>query len=390
MEQEKQPKSSGRPRGRPTKYKAFLAEKAPGAAQVGQHSTSSEDTAAIAAESIVSQGRYPGAFATLLSFLIKNDRREILRIARAIDVSDNTVYRWLNGTSEPRPGHLERLLEVLPQPQQRRAFVPGETVYREQAQNITGHVSSGEVQREIFHRVLEQVAFAAADSSRRWHITRTIFEYALLHLDPGRQGMALTYARLMLPQADGTIHSLCEAEMLGQAPWNSALEYKAYLGSTTLAGSAAIFQRVRTWCCKDSAVRVPVGLDKNERSSCAAPVMRGGCLAGVLIVSSTQPDFVRNPVIPGAVSDYANILATGLADCEFYPRNLLKLVPMPELDWQRDNIARTYLNRVFECARMDGLSFPEAERKVLRDLEKEFECHASTPENGQSRSVPAW
>jgi len=52
----------------------------------------------------------PKPFSILLSFLIKNDRSEILRLAREIGVSDNTVYRWINGTSEPRPGHMQRLL----------------------------------------------------------------------------------------------------------------------------------------------------------------------------------------------------------------------------------------------------------------------------------------
>src|SRR5437879_6594464 len=45
-------------------------------------------------------------FAVLLGFLIKNDRSEVLRLAREIGVSDNTIYRWMNGTSEPRQSHL--------------------------------------------------------------------------------------------------------------------------------------------------------------------------------------------------------------------------------------------------------------------------------------------
>ncbi len=392
MDQEKKQKRHGRTRGRPAKYKELFRDEGFKPTQadlpVEQGDISSEDTMITSAEDVVSQGKHPGAFATLLSFLIKNDRREVLRIARAVDVSDNTVYRWLNGTSEPRHNHLHCLLEALSQAPQMHTLAPVEAAHHEYEPHITGHAGGNEkVPQEIFHRVLEQVAMAADDASRR-HIAKTIFEYALLHLDPKRHGMALTYAQLMSPQADGTIHSLCEVEMRGQTPWTSALEYKTYLGSTTLAGAAANFQRVRSWSCKDSAVRVPVGLDKNERSSCAAPVMRGGRVAGVLIVSSTQSDFVRNPVIPEAISDYANMLATGLPDHEFYPRHLLRLVPMPELDWQRDIIARTYRKRVVECARMDGLPFPEAERKVLQDLEREFERHASTQEHEQSRSAP--
>lgn len=372
------PKKNSRPRGRPAKKKTLPKVNT---FEPGQYSASLRMDGIEAAyeapetyDSSFPQVEPLGAFATLLSFLINNDRSEILRVAREVGVSDNTVYRWLNGTSIPRRSHLQSLLHALPQLQ---AFSSEGATHRERSRNAVARTASGEVQREIFHRVLEQAAVTLDNASRRWHIVETIFEYALLHLDPDHQGMALTYARLMPPQKDGTIHSLCEMEMRGQSPWAFALEFKTYLGSTTLAGSAAIFQRVKTWSINDTEARIPVGLDKNELSSCAAPVMRAGRLAGVLIVSSALPDFVRNPTVPGAVNDYANMLATGLADNEFYPVDLLKLVPMPELDWQRETIARSYLNRVVECARKDGLSFPEAERKVLYDLEREFEDYAS-------------
>jgi len=325
-----------------------------------------------------------GSFAALLGFLIKNDRSEILRIAREIGVSDNTVYRWLNGAAEPRHSHLMRLLEVLPRygPHLSQSGEP-QTYAGRSANNQPGR---WDVQKEIYRRVMELAATTVDDASRRWHIIETIFEYALLHLDPDRQGMALTYARLMPPRADGTIHSLYEAEMRGQAPWPFALDFKAYLGSTTLAGAAAMLQRVRTWSVKDDT-RIPVGLDENERSSCAAPVMRGGRLAGVLIVSSAQEDFVRNPAVPRTVGDYAHLLAAGLMDSDFYPTSLIRLVPMPELDWQRDRIARSYLNRVVEYARKQCLSFAEAEQKVLQDLEEEFEryaCQSSSADTQQA------
>jgi transcriptional regulator with XRE-family HTH domain len=335
----------------------------------GENDDSAENT------SLVAGGAKP--FSTLLSFLIKNDRSEILRLAREIGVSDNTVYRWINGTSEPRASHMQKLLEALPrahQPQGFPASTPGASAPVRGAFQASAH---WDVPREIYRRVMEQAAITVDDASRRWHIVETIFEYALLHLDPDRKGMALTYARLMPPREDGTIHSLYEAEMRGQSPWPFALDFKAYLGSTTLAGTAAMLQRVYTWSRKDEETRHPIGLDEHECSSCAAPVMRGGRLAGVLIVSSAQDDFVAHPAVPRAIGEYAHLLAAGMLDSEFYPVSLIRLVPMPELKWQRERIANTYLNRVVEYARKQCLSFTEAEQKVLQDLEKEFERHAS-------------
>jgi transcriptional regulator with XRE-family HTH domain len=319
-----------------------------------------------------SAGNGPKPFSVLLGSLIKNDRSEILRIAREIGVSDNTVYRWINGTSEPRASHMQRLLEVLP-----RSHTPQTSVASgSNGRGTPTRSTQWDVPKEIYRRVMEQAAITVDDASRRWHIVETIFEYALLHLDPDRRGMALTYARLMPPCEDGTIHSLYEAEMRGQAPWPFALDFKAYLGSTTLAGIAAMLQRVHTWNEIDEDTRHPVGLDENEHSSCAAPVMRGGRLAGVLIVSSAQNDFMRNPSVPRAVGDYAHLLAAGMLDSDFYPVSLIRLVPMPDLKWQRERIANTYLNRVVEYARKQCLSFTEAEQKVLRDLEVEFEQEA--------------
>lgn len=321
----------------------------------------------------------PRPFSILLGFLIKSDRSEILRIAREIGVSDNTVYRWINGTSEPRLSHMQRLLEVLPHANQAQpplsgpsAPIPGRGLFSQS--------SRWDVPKEIYRRVMEQAAITVDDASRRWHIVETIFEYALLHLDPDRHGMALTYARLMPPREDGTIHSLYEAEMRGQTPWAFSLDFKAYLGSTTLAGTAAMLQRVYTWSKQDEETRNPIGLDENEHSSCAAPVMRGGRLAGVLIVSSAQDDFVRHPAVPRAIGEYAHLLAAGLMDSDFYPVELVKLVPMPELKWQRERVANTYLNRVVEYARKCCLSFTEAEQKVLQDLEYEFESYACSGE----------
>ena len=317
----------------------------------------------------------PRPFSMLLSSLIKNERSEILRIAGEMGVSDNTVYRWLNGTSEPRHSHMQRLLEVLSRTSPTPAPSPGPAAHTSGRGPMNNSVR-WDVPKDIYRRVMEQAAITVDDASRRWHIIETIFEYALLHLDPERRGLALTYARLMPPHADGTIHSLYEAEMRGQAPWPFALDYKSYLGSTTLAGAAAMLQRVHTWSKMDEDARTPVGLDENERSSCAAPVMRGGRLAGVLIVSSTQDDFVHNASVPRAVGDYAHLLAVSLLDSDFYDVSLIKLVPMPELNWQRERVARTYLNRVVEYARKQCLSFAEAEQKVLRDLENDFEQQA--------------
>ncbi len=328
-----------------------------------------EEEESVPADASLTSGR-PTPFSILLGFLLRNERGEIARVARAINVSDNTIYRWLNGTVSPRLAHVQRLLTVLSRPSASAHYQLAQT-------DSAGTGRHLEVPLELYRRVLEQAATTVDDGSRRWHIIETIFEHALLLFDPERRGMALTYAPLMPPQEDGTIHTLYEAEMRGQYPWPFALEFKMYLGSTTLAGSAVMSQRGRIWSKSEIDARQVIALDEHELSACAAPVMRGNRIAGVLIVSSTREDFVHHPEVLRAVTSYAHLLAAGLTDKDFYPADTIRLVPMPDLAWQRERIASSYVNRVIECARKQCLSYPEAEQKVLRALEKEFEHYAS-------------
>src|SRR5437588_881560 len=56
------------------------------------------------------------------------------------------------------------------------------------------HAGIKEVQKDIYRRVLELVATTVEADARLWQISEAIFEYALLHMDPQRQGLAITYA----------------------------------------------------------------------------------------------------------------------------------------------------------------------------------------------------
>ncbi|MBX5452212.1 MAG: GAF domain-containing protein, partial [Thermogemmatispora sp.] len=194
---------------------------------------------------------------------------------------------------------------------------------------------------------------------------------AIKHLDPEQRGLALTYAELMPPRSDG-IHSLYEAEVRATSPWSETQESRAFLGSTTLAGTAAMLQRLQTWSELDREQRHQFVAEDFERSACACPVLFASRCAGVLIVSSTQPDFF-SPAICQAVHEYARLVALALPESAFYDPSLIHLRPMPDIRWQREEISRTFVNRVITYARRFQLSRPEAERRVRMEMEEEFE-----------------
>lgn len=230
-----------------------------------------------------------------------------------------------------------------------------------------------EVKKDIYHDVLELLATIVDEETRHWQIIQTIFEYALMQMDAERHGIAITYASLMPTRTDG-IHSLYEVATRGTEPWPFSFDGQAYLGSTTLAGTAATERRMLIWDSLDETVRWQVEVDEFEKSACACPVTRGGRIAGVLIISSAQPGFFTNDVTSQAVVEYAYLLALAFSDDAFQPYSQLHLMPMPPLKRQHEEIHETWMYRIMSLARTEGLSRPEAAARVRGILEQEFEA----------------
>jgi transcriptional regulator with XRE-family HTH domain len=309
-------------------------------------------------------------FSGLLRNILRHDRLEIARVARELDVAENTIYRWMNGNSDPRAGHLRRLLDVLPEHRNTLSLAINQT-FPGTIDFVP--VSIQEVGKDIYCQILEFVYTIEEPDTRFWNASQSLFEYALAHLDSERLGLSMTYAALMPPHDENGIYSLRETMMRGSEPWPPTFESKAFLGSNTLAGASADTQRTQIWDSSDEGSRLLVEVDEHEASACATPVMRGGALAGVLIVSSTQSGFFRDPMAVKAVEEFARLLATALPDKAFYPYQSLHLRPMPGLGWQRTYIAEHYIARVLSYVRRSSVSRRQAEEKVLAELESEFE-----------------
>ena len=326
----------------------------------------------VLAEQDVAEGHLT-PFSSLLCKIIRRDRTEVARIAHKLGVSENTVYRWMNGVSEPRSTHLRRIIEAFPSYHESLIYTIHQTFGSVPDMPLQ---SFREVRKEIYQSVLEIFAATAENTARFWQVTQAIFDHGLQHMDVENRGLAMTFAKLMPPRDDG-IHSLYEVIMCGTSPWPHYTETKVYLGSTTLAGTAAELQRMQLWDDTDINSRVQVEVDQFERCACAVPVTRGHLIGGVLIVSSAQPDFFRGPMVCQAVAEYALMMGIALADKDFYPFKLLRLRPMPHLQWQHKELALSYRDRITTCARIHGMSFRDAEARVQLDLEQEFRAEST-------------
>ena len=129
----------------------------------------------------------PTSFSNFVHTILHHDRAEITRIAREMDVSENTIYRWMNGSSEPRAMYLKKLPDVLPEHRGNLSYVINQTFPGVLDMQMVG---IREVRKDIYRRVLEIIAITTEEDTRFWQVSQAIFEYALLHLDIERHGMA--------------------------------------------------------------------------------------------------------------------------------------------------------------------------------------------------------
>ena len=305
----------------------------------------------------------------LLHSILQQDRLAIARVAKALGVTENTVYRWMNGTSIPQQAHLRRLPDVLPAHRSKLIHVIKQTYPGLLELSPT---SVREIQKDIYQRVIELIVNHDEDDLRQWEVAQTLFEYALLQLDPERYGMAITYAKLQPPREDNMVHALREFAMRGHTPWPHDSITKVFLGSNMLAGRVATLQRNQMWSDTTEG-HIPFMVDEHERSSCASPLLRGRSIAGVLIVSSAQPDFFADPKKCETIDEYARLLSIAVPQNDFRSIYNLHLRPMPDLGVQRQHLNEVYTQRILRYASAHNMSRQEAETKVERELEKEFE-----------------
>lgn len=310
------------------------------------------------------------AFSIVLRDILRHDRTQITRVANELEVSPNTVYRWMNGHSIPRPMYLRGLLDVLSE--HRVNLV--ESIYKTFPDTLDAHLpAKREIHREIERQIREITATTEDDHLRMARIEEILFSHLSLLLDSPGHGLSITYAQLMPPQDDGLIHSLREAYMRGSYPWPTHLEYRAYLGSTAVTARAITTLRFATWEDVKEEERVLVTVDDREHSFCAHPVMRHGRIAGVLLISSEDMELLNDAHIMQISNDSAHLLSLGLRDSDFVSPEIVQLRPMPSPSWQHKRLSKIFSNRITQYARIHRVSRIDAEQQVIRDIELEFE-----------------
>lgn len=299
--------------------------------------------------------------------------QERARLAAAIRVKPVTLQRWVSGVFKPRDEHLYALLKNLPAgayPLFMRLLVADfpELLQEE----ISREGLSKTIPVEFYARALSNLAMAPSVMYRQ-SMQDLLLQQILQHLDPDRQGLAVTLAVCVPPRPGRKVRSLREIGGLATPPWPPTLgEKPMFLGAESLIGYAMLNARSFVINSRDETTFCPAHWTEHERSAAALPILQQARLAGGLIVSSAQEYFFTSPRIE-VIENYT-LLASMLFEAEetFAPEQI-ELRPMPLYKLQFPYFAgynRRVLQKLAEVNETgQQITLQQARQYVWQDLE---------------------
>lgn len=286
-------------------------------------------------EQMMNELQSPQTWRELLSQRIA-DPRERERLARALTVNAITLHRWAKGISNPRPEKLLRLLEML-------SFKESDQLLRLFKQETSNYLT---LQDEIM--TTKEITIPADFCTHILRMSRTmhkdiffvtlcglILAQAIKQFDPHLKGIAIIVVKCM-PPSHGKVRSLRETVGLGTSPWDSDLNQSyRLLGAESLVGNTFPDDGVKTNEDLSNPLNRAAGYrDQWEVSAAATPIMRANEFAGVLLASSTQPDYFDEP-LKDLLVQYAALIASLFETHEFYPIQHIALSALPSYVEQR-------------------------------------------------------
>jgi hypothetical protein len=144
-------------------------------------------------QSVISDKVELSPFSKTLRTLFKN-HEAVIHLAATVEVTENTVYRWLKGETDPRPIYLHHLLQAYPEHYQ-QLFSAIQQTFPGVLEIPSPQIQ--EVQKDLYRHVTDLFTTTIEANVRRWQIIEAIFDYALLQLDGEHQGISITFAQLM-------------------------------------------------------------------------------------------------------------------------------------------------------------------------------------------------
>ena len=307
---------------------------------------------------------------------ILRDTKVKQKVANELGINILTLTRWIKGEATPRPQNLRLLLNALPE--HRSSLL--ESMPQGWKNAIDASSGTGELVEEIpstfFVRVLD--AYSRLPEVIRFDaLCDMVMERMLKQLDPHRVGMEITLARCSPLSHEGKVRTLREILGRGTPPWKEDIAPRALLlGSEALAGYVArIGHPLAIQSREGDESYYPAHWTPWEKSAMACPLLRGGRVAGCLVISSTRPGHFLE-ARQTLIHQFTQLIALVFESDEFYDFDSIELYRMPSHDVQQAYYA-TFRQRVNELLREaqrqeQSLSLGQAEMQVWHLIEEEL------------------
>jgi len=326
--------------------------------------------------------REPATWQEFLGQLIASTQ-ERARLATAIRVRPITLQRWAEGISRPRDTHIRALVKNLPSGVYTLFMHLLVIDFPELLQETLPEVHFAQkLPPEFYARALRNLALTPQPLYRQ-SMQDLLLQQALQHLDPDRQGLAITLAVCTLPRAGCKVRSLHEIAGLATPPWPyNVVENLLFLGAESLVGYAITHVRATVINDREELTLFPAHWTEHERSAAAFPILRHAQIAGGLIVASAQEYFFTPPRL-ALLEAYAHLAACLFEPADFFASEEIALRIMPVSTLQRPYFAG-YTRRVlqkFAEANAKGeqqVTLPRVRQLVWQDLEDVL-LHVSSP-----------
>jgi len=316
----------------------------------------------------------PQTWRELLGVIIE-DPQERLHIARAINVNQVTLSRWVAGISSPRLRSLRVLLDVLSE--QRERFM--QLLALDYPELLHGDLQEEEllqIPTTFYARVLELYT-SNPSILRSSTLSIIILQQMLAQLDPQQVGLGIFIAQCMPPFA-GKVRSVRTIVGRGTGVWRKIEGQVAFHGIESQVGHAIQEQRqILTQSSEERENWYPPAIP-DVQSVVAFPIQMANSVAGGISLLSVQAEYFSMERL-NLIRAYTDMLVLIFEHDEFYVSSQIEMGVVPAFLEQQKLIVgfqQRVKHLLVEATRKAQLlPRPKAEMEVWQELEHRMLVH---------------
>ena len=315
--------------------------------------------------------------------------------AAQVGVSIVTINRWRRRKDCPNAGNLERMLLAFSERQRQRFLVllkndpkmwPRVPTSIQNAHPLllideqVGLIDQFDI---LDHFCLKMLRLQRDTPDRFWQLSSAVLREMVTQMEthPVRTGMEVLIAKCMPPK-NGKVRSLRMLVGVGTHPWREDVHFKeCFLGATDLAGYAIASRHgemIPDFTQRYIHFPLPVHSIEDAGSAAAFPIMQKNGIAGVLQVSSMQPQYFTQERLE-LLEIFADLIRLAFYDeSDFYPYAHIDLGIMPPLHVQQIRFTAFWQRveaKYWQMSHNEDASMREmmqVEDKVREQIEDDF------------------